>query len=113
MTEKQFENLMFAMSIILAAFIDDRPVLPSGRSVNGAEFLTGLFTDETKEVYDFLMSNSFDGDYETLKKKIQKEKIEKRRKEIEEDVKRKAEENAACAEGMKARISGAENGTAV
>jgi hypothetical protein len=113
MTEKQYENLMFAISMLLAAFIDDRPVLPSGRPVDGVAFLKGLYTDEAKEIYDFLMANSFEGDYEALKKKIQEEKLKKLRKKMEEEAKRKAENSDALAEGIKARNSGAENGTAV
>jgi len=85
MTEKQYETLMFTMSMILAAFVDAKPSLPSGRTVGEMEFLTNLCTGETKKIYDFLTANSFEGDYETLIKKMQKAKKEIRRKRMEEE----------------------------
>ena len=72
MTEKQYENLMFMMSMIFAAIIDNKPLLPSGRKSDEMNFITALYTgEEAKEVYDFIqMANSFEGDNETLKEKI-------------------------------------------
>jgi hypothetical protein len=97
MTEKQYENLMSAISMLLAAIVDARPPLPTGKPRDSMKFLTGLFSGGAKEIYDFLTANSFDGDYETLKKKM----LEERQKKEREEREKLAKEVQAINRGVK------------
>jgi len=88
MTDKQYKNLMFAMSMVIAAISENRKT-PNGYKLRGGlDFMSQLYANEkdgAKEVYDFLTSNSFD-DYETRKQTIQEELLKRHRQKIQKNL---------------------------